>query len=206
MSTDNNRDNKDNLNQTNPNPNQGNFDNPQNLNPSSPAGGNPKRPIPFKLLAAIFLVTLLFNIVVMNRGSDGQEIEYNQFLELIDSGNLEQVQINADTAEISLKPNADLNQVENILYPQGRDENAPNQPVPATDSVYTTTLVEDSTLVDRIQNNGITFLQVSNYAGFSATGFILSWIRILLMMWVLPFFVMYLLYSLWSFLRKKLSS
>ncbi len=151
------------------------------------AGTTPKKPNIFHILMVIFLITSLFNLIfTAGVGSDTQ-IEYGQFLQLIESGSLNQVQINEDTVQMSLKKDADLTAVEAILYPEGRGDNAVTQPEPTADSTYKAVRIEDPSLVERLNKNKVSFYKQQTPAGSPIMGFILSWI--------VPIVLMYLLYT-----------
>ncbi len=151
-----------------------------------PAAGNTQRgPNIFNIITAIFLITFLLNMIFVNVSNKGTQIEYSKFLALMESGSLETVQIADENVLMKLKDNADLREVEGILYPDGRDERF--QPAPTAEGMYTAVRIEDPLLAERLNENGVTFYKQPPRAGAPIFSFILSW--------VMPVLLMYFLYS-----------
>lgn len=173
-------------------PNAGNWNASSNGKTPPPSEKSPKRGNPLNLITIMFLITFLINIFLNTIDRD-QQIEYSQFLKLIDTGNISQVQLDTDTAEMTLNPNANLKEVEQILYPNGRVQDSPNQPEPTLEDTYITVLVEDPTLVERLSDNDVHFYKVKTTQNSPILSFVASWI--------LPFLMMYIMYS---FFFKKL--
>ena len=185
MNTDKKPEAKDNINKMD-NPNQSNWKGAPNKNQAPPPAGNPRRGNPFNLITIMFLITFLINIFASSIDRD-QQIEYSQFLKLVDTGNISQVQLDIDTAEMSLRPNANLKEVEQILYPDGRNAGAPTEPAPTINDTYITVLVEDPSLIERLSDNDVNFYKVKSTTSTPILGFIASWI--------MPFLMMYIMYT-----------
>lgn len=73
--------------------------------------------------------------------------EYSQFIQLVESGSVSQVQLSDDHVQLVISKDSDLTEVENILYPEGRNANIPS--VPAAGDSYIAVRVDDTSLVDR---------------------------------------------------------
>ena len=98
---------------------------------------------------------------------------------------METVQISDEEVQMRLKADADLEQVEKVLYPQGRDQTF--QRAPAAGDVYYAVRLEDPLLVQRLSGHGVTYYSQPVRAGSSIFDFILSWI--------VPVLLMYFFYS-----------
>ena len=157
--------------------------------PGEPSSENaPKKPNIFNIITIVFLITFLLNLFFASRTGTGMQIEYSQFIKLVESGALSQVQLSDESVKMSLKSDADLSVVEAILYPEGRAENSRNQPAPSTSDIYTAVLVNDPALVERLNKNGVGFYKEQTPASSPIMRFISSW--------VLPVALMYLFYAL----------
>ena len=113
------------------------YDNRQN----GPGGGNnnsPRNSSTLMIFLVVTLLTLLAMSMLNNLTSDSrsQEITYNQFLAMIDSGVVDSVTI--DSMKITVKPKGDA------IYRQGVE-------------TYYTGLIDDPDLVRRLENAGVTF-------------------------------------------------
>lgn len=148
--------------------------------------GTPKGPNIFNILMVVFLITFLFNKFFSYRaGGSVQAIGYGQFIRLVESGNVSRAILSDDQLQITIAEDGNLDEVEKILYPGGRVEN--RQPAPAANANYVAVRVDDPDLVDRLSNNGVDFYQIYNNTNTSP---IISFIT----MWIIPTFIMYLIY------------
>ena len=190
MKPDKHTDSSDNLNQINPS--QAGGMPPADKNGPS-AENTPKKNNLFNIITVIFLITFLINLVFTNNISSGSQIEYSQFIRLVESGSVHQVQIDDDTVRLSLKKDADLAVVEQILYPAGRDTASNHQPAPSAKDIYTAVRIDDPAMVDRLSENGVAFYKLQTRTSSPIMSFMMSW--------VLPVFLMYFFYA---FLMRKL--
>lgn len=86
--------------------------------------------------------------------------------------------------QITITEDADLAEVEEIIYPSGRIE---EQPAPAANRAYGVVRVEDPDLVERLTRNNVSFSQIYTSTEASPlTNFIT--------MWIIPVLIMYLIY------------
>ena len=146
----------------------------------------PKGPNIFHILVVVFLLTFLYNAFSANRLSKQvQTIEYSQFIELVESGAVSEVSLSEDQLQLEIAADADLTQVEGILYPSGRVENS--QPAPAAKANYIAVRVDDPDLVARLSGNGVAFGQVNSDTNTSP---FMSFITT----WIIPTLIMYLFY------------
>ena len=150
-------------------------------------GGNASRgPNIFNIMLVMFLITSILNIFFSNRISDAAlQIEYSQFIQLVESGSVSRAQISDDQIQIVIDKEADLTSVEKILYPEGRSTNT--QAAPAVGDNYIAVRVDDPTLTDRLYENGVSFYQVQSSTNSSP---FMSFIT----MWIIPTLIMYLVY------------
>ena len=115
MELNNQADKNNDLHQTNPF--QENRDNSSNRRYGRPPGNTPKRNNILYIIMIVFLITFLVNLVLANITNSIAQIEYSTFIKLVESGNVARVQIDDTTVVMSLKENAKLTEVEQILYP-----------------------------------------------------------------------------------------
>lgn len=110
---------------------------------------------------------------------------------LNESGNVSEAQLGDDEIKIVISQSADLSEVEEILYPEGRTDNA--QPSPAAGDYYTAVRVEDPSLVERLTENEVSFHQIQSTTDSSPFMSVIT-------AWIIPTLLMYLLY--YFFIRK----
>lgn len=168
----------------------------QNKTPSpntEHAGGKaPQGPNIFNIMLVIFLITFILNFFSASRSSNAvSQIEYSQFIQLVESGNVSEAQLGDDEIKIVISQSADLSEVEEILYPEGRTDNA--QPSPAAGDYYTAVRVEDPSLVERLTENEVSFHQIQSTTDSSPFMSVIT-------AWIIPTLLMYLLY--YFFIRK----
>lgn len=148
--------------------------------------GMPKGPNIFHILLVVFLVTFIINIIFANRVSNSAaQIEYSTFLELVESGSISKAELSDDQILIAISEDADLNKVDGILYPDGRNEKY--QTEPAAGDTYMTVRLEDDGLVQLLRDNGVSF-----YKSYSSTNS--SPLMSFITMWIIPTLLMYLFY------------
>ena len=140
----------------------------------------------FNIILVIFLITFILNFFSASRSSNTvSQIEYSQFIQLVESGNVNEAQLGDDEIKIAISQSADLSEVEEILYPEGRTDNA--QPAPATGDYYTAARVEDPSLVERLTENEVSFYQTQSTTDSSPFMSVIT-------AWIIPTLLMYLLY------------
>ncbi|MEL7626598.1 MAG: ATP-dependent zinc metalloprotease FtsH [Anaerolineaceae bacterium] len=145
-----------------------------------------KGPNIFNIFLVIFVITFIINTLFLNNLRDArQTIAYSQFLQLVESGNLAEVQLGEEEVTFEISKNADQAELDQILYPDGRPENVA---LPAGGTVFTAVRADDPQLIDRLTENKVPFYQVLNQSGSSPFLNFLTY-------WVLPVVVMYLFYS-----------
>lgn len=112
---------------------------------------NPKRPIIFYYLIALIII-IIINSIVLPRilGPDVKEIDYGSFLEKLENGEIEEVEIT--DKEIFIKDVADK------------------------DTVYTTGLINDPELVNRLYDSGVKFTKIVSNTTPSIFTTIISWV------------------------------
>jgi cell division protease FtsH len=158
-----------------------------------PAGKAPKSFNIFHILIVIFLVNFLLNILFLGTSGGGMQIEYSQFIKLVESGSVGRVQLDDDAVQIALKKDADLAAVDKIIFPEGRDPDAKQQPPALTaDSTFTAARIEDPSLVERLNEQNVGFFKPMTRKDSPIINFILTW--------VVPILLMYLVFN---FLIKK---
>ena len=140
----------------------------------------------FNIIAIFFLINFALNLFFARPGT-GIQIEYSQFLRLLESGTVSRVQINDDTLHIGLKQGADLALVDRIVYPSGRGPDPRIHPVPTIDSTFIAVRIEDPALVDRLSEHDVDFSRPMTPTRSPILGFIFSWI--------VPVLIMYLLFT-----------
>ena len=152
--------------------------------PTQGAGNTPRGFNLFHALLVMFLITFVLNFLFSGSGDSALQIEYSQFIQLVDSGNLDTVRLSDDQVQMSLAADADLDEVESILYPQGRSTD--RQAAPEAGSIYIAVRMDDPDLVERLSAGGVAFSQVATRTSSPLMSFIT--------MWIVPTVLLYLLY------------
>ncbi|MGL6199139.1 MAG: ATP-dependent zinc metalloprotease FtsH [Lachnospiraceae bacterium] len=166
--------------------NTGNQNNTPSPNTEHAGGKAPQGPNIFNIILVIFLITFILNFFSASRSSNAvSQIEYSQFIQLVESGNVSEAQLGDDEIKIVISQSADLSEVEEILYPEGRTDNA--QPTPAAGDYYTAVRVEDPSLVERLTENEVSFHQTQSTTDSSPFMSVIT-------AWIIPTLLMYLLY------------
>ena len=157
----------------------------QNQPGGTPGADAPRGPNLFNIILIFFLVTFFLNAFVFNQlPATVTQIGYSQFIELVENGSVSQAQLTDEQIQIVTAKDADLAEVERILYPDGRDS---TQAAPEAGGRYIAVRVEDPDLVARLHEHGVSFdKQYTSTNSSPITNFIA--------MWVIPTFLMYLIY------------
>ncbi|QQO11180.1 ATP-dependent zinc metalloprotease FtsH [Breznakiella homolactica] len=151
----------------------------------------------FNFLIIGLILTFALNIMVSNRMANQKvQIEYSQFIQLVESDTVKQVQIETDQIALTLKPEADRAEVQRIL---GTEENTA-EPAPQNrfqqmaeqarqNQVYYTGRIEDPGLTERLLAHDVAFYRpiVQNNPIMS---FITSWIFPIVIFYVIYYFLM----------------
>jgi len=171
------------------NPHQGEHEDPQGRGNRRPAGNTPKNFNVLHIIIVIFLLNILLNLLFTSLSRGGLQIEYSQFIKLVEGGHVSRVQIGDDTLQITLRDAVSLSEVERVLYPQGRISGSRQQTVLKAADVITAVRIDDPALVELLRAHNVDFFKPMsrNSPIFS---FILSW--------VMPIMLMYLLFSFMS--------
>ena len=166
----------------------------RNKPPNMPNKSTQQGPNIFHILLVMFFITFIINNFIFNRVSDAVlEIEYSQFINLVDSGNVSRAQLSEDQIIIVLSEQADLSEVEKIIYPNGRVGN--KQPMPEAGDKFITTRVDDHNIVDRLIKRDVAFYQIHKQTDSSP---FMSFIT----MWIIPTLILYFFY--FAFIRRFL--
>lgn len=154
-----------------------------------PGSAGPNRPRIVNILLVFFALTFLFNILTANRlASPAVQIGYSQFLSLVDEGMVKQAEINEERIYLVLKDDADMEQVRELLNDGFSGEKLPdiNRNV-----IFTTVLVDDPGLTERMYDHGVVFSKVYNETRSSPIfSFILSWIVPMILMYAFYTFIL----------------
>lgn len=158
---------------------------PQNKDNSQP-DFTPRGPNIFNILMIFFLVTFVLNLFVFNRASNSvPQIEYSQFIQLVESGSVSRAQISDEQIQIVISDDADLVEVKEILNSNVTDSNY--EYTPSAGDNYIAVLVDDPGLVTLLRENNVSFHR--KYVETNSSP-IMSFITT----WVIPVLIMYLLY------------
>ncbi|HBG77170.1 MAG TPA: AAA family ATPase [Clostridiales bacterium] len=149
-----------------------------------PGSRAPQGPNLFNILLIAFLIASLINIFSANRGQKAKyEIAYSQFIQLVESGNISRAQLSEEEIQITVAKDADLSEVEKILYPEGREKGK----APSAGDEYVTVTVQDPDLVKRLNANHVAFYKTDTSSGPSLLQYFIT-------VWILPTLVLYLIY------------
>jgi cell division protease FtsH len=158
------------------------------MEPNLPSGdgqkGPPKSPNFLNFLIIGVIITFILNIFTMNMTSGRKvQIEYGQFIRLVEDGAVEQVRIEADQIALTLKDNADPGRIAPIL--PGNSENSRA----LRNLVFYTGRLDDPGLTQRLLDNGVAFYKPIVQSN-PILDFISGWIFPLLIFYVIYYFVM----------------
>lgn len=166
------------------------------MNKENPGGRQGKIQIPFNPLYVVMIfltLTFLFNIMNRDKQVEPIQITYSQFLDLVESGSVAEVQMDDAQIQIAVKEDANPEAVDKILYPNGRGE---SQETAGQGQTY---------YADRVNDPGLVELLRARRVGFSGlpapTVSILSTVFNM----IFPFLIMILLYFLvFRVIRKRM--
>ncbi|MDR2759060.1 MAG: ATP-dependent zinc metalloprotease FtsH [Spirochaetaceae bacterium] len=158
------------------------------MEPNLPSGdgqkGPPKNnPNIFHFFIIGIVITFVLNMVITNMVSGKKvQIEYGQFIQLVEDGAVKQVRIETDQIALTLRDGADQNRVARIL------QNNPENSQVFGGLVYYTGRLDDPGLTQRLIDKGVAFYKpiVQNNP---ILNFISSWIFPLLIFYVVYYFI-----------------
>ncbi len=178
------------------NPNQMPASKPGGNGTQDPNGGMSRGPSIFHILLITFLITFGINFVAsLLMGNDQMQVGYSQFITLVEDGYVDTALMDDSQIEFSLKPDADLEAVTAILYPDGLP--LYQRPLQAGETYYTGR-IEDPNLSSWLYDNGVEFAQP-----YTPTSPLLSFIG----SWILPIGLLYGFYYLMNrSLAKRMGS
>ena len=138
-----------------------------------------------QLLVILFLITVVLNVLfttfITNKK---EEVEYSQFIELVESGSVEKTVLDQDQIEIQIKKDADPKVVNEILYSDIMDPSEYEKY--DSSNVFYTGYVDDPDMVATLREHDVSF-----YKPIIRSSPILSFI----VSWIIPIAIMYFLYS-----------
>lgn len=157
-----------------------------NKKDSSTSKNTPQGPTIFHILLVMFLITTVINIISANISNRAvPEIKYSQFIELVETDNVSTVELSEDQLQFVISKDADIPEVEKILYPNGQSDE--KEVKPAAGNNYIATRVNDPNLTERLLEKNVTFGEIYDTSNSSP---LLSFI----MWWILPTLILYLVY------------
>jgi len=148
---------------------------------------------PFYMVMIILMITFLFNPMDRDKTAEPIRITYSQFLDLVESGSVAEVQMNDTQIQIAVKEDTNTAAVDRILYPNGRGE---SQESAGQRRTYYADRVDDPGLVELLRGHRVGF------SGLPApTVSILS----SLFSMIFPFLIMILIYYIvFRVIRKRM--
>jgi cell division protease FtsH len=155
-----------------------------NLPPGDGRKGPPKNnPSIFNFFIIGLVVTFVINMTVMNMMSGKKlQIEYGQFIQLVEDGAVQQVRIEAEQIALTLKNNVNQTTVRQVLR-----INPENSPV-LGNQVYYTGRLDDPGLTQRLIDKGVAFYKPIVQSN-PILEFISSWIFPLLIFYGVYYFI-----------------
>jgi len=179
----------------------------ENKNNKNNKGGSPKDSNfnIFNLMIIGLICTVLIQFVISNMGGSARVgITFNAFLDLIHGGYIQSVEFQSDRYLISLRENADMESVEQIIGAGGDSEGAAEGEAPAVprlpsfigrpgssageqEIVYYTGVIAFPDLVELLHEHDIEFVRYAVDQGV---------LMPIIMNWVLPIAFFYLIFSL----------
>ncbi|MEM5775868.1 MAG: ATP-dependent metallopeptidase FtsH/Yme1/Tma family protein, partial [Anaerolineaceae bacterium] len=133
--------------------------------PNNRPGGQPNPPPSrqgpnlFHIILVFFLITFGLNLIftnMVNRG-ESQQIQYSQFMQLVEAGLVDQGQLDDTQIQLMLRSDADISAAQAILFPDGDVPSAEWMDRYARTSVYVTGRVEHPELADWLNQHNVSF-------------------------------------------------
>jgi cell division protease FtsH len=155
-----------------------------NLSSGDGPKGPPKNPNFLNFLVVGIIITFVLNMFMMNMmGGRKVQIEYGQFIRLVEDGAVEQVRIEADQIALTLKDGADQSRIARILPVD------PEHSQVLRNMVYYTGRLDDPGLTQRLIDNGVAFYKPIVQSN-PILDFISGWVFPLLIFYGIYYFVM----------------
>ncbi|MDR0730197.1 MAG: ATP-dependent zinc metalloprotease FtsH [Treponema sp.] len=155
--------------------------------------GQPKKPNMFGLLIAGLIITFIFNLVAGKMAAGNKlQVEYGQFIQLVETGLVRQVQIDDQQIAFTLKEGPDQNTLREILRLPADAEGSVDRRLlggQVGGQVYYTGLLEDPALTERLLKNSVAFSKPIIQPN-PIRDFISGWIFPLLIFYGIYFFIM----------------
>jgi cell division protease FtsH len=162
------------------------------MNPKQPEkkDGGPvqNKPSIFNFLIIGVIITFALNIFISSMNSSSKtQIEYGQFIQLVESGAVKQAQIGEEQIALTLKGESNGSVISSIL----RRDNAaaPNRSAAQGEQVFYTGRVEDPLLTNRLIEHEVAFFRPIIKSN-PILSFISSWVFPLLIFYFIYYFVM----------------
>ncbi|MDR3145734.1 MAG: ATP-dependent zinc metalloprotease FtsH [Treponema sp.] len=163
----------------------------KNRNGSGRPGRDKPNMVSFLIIGLV--ITFVLNTFIGNWTAGSKvQIEYGQFIQLVESGSVRQVQIEEDQIALTLKNDADRNRVAGILRLEARDAGEPpaaGRDRQAGHQVYYTGRLDDPGLTERLIANEVAFYKPIIRSN-PIMNFISSWIFPLLIFYALYYIIM----------------
>lgn len=122
------------------------------------------------------LITFLLNTFSSSLTSRLRvQVKYSQFLQLVDAGLIENVQIGSEQISFRLKSGANTNKASEILGTDTQMQGSDGQDL-QTEKIYYTGVMTDSSLIDRLYENDISFSPQISTANNPIVNFIAGWV------------------------------
>ena len=157
---------------------------------AGPAGaGQPKKPNMLGLLIAGLVITFIFNLAAAKMAAGNKlQVEYGQFIQLVETGLVQQAQIDDQQIAFTLKEGADQDALREILRLPAGPEGPAEQRL-LSGGVYYTGLLEDPALTERLLKNSVAFYKPIVQPN-PIRDFISGWVFPLLIFYGIYFFIM----------------
>jgi cell division protease FtsH len=146
--------------------------------------GRPQQPNILSFLIIGIVITFAFNLIIGNlRAGQKRQVEYGQFVQLVENGAVGQVQIDDQQIAFTLKEGTSEAVLQEILRLPAGERRSP------ADQVYYTGLLEDPALTERLLKNSVAFYKPIIQPN-PIRDFISGWIFPMLIFYGIYFFVM----------------
>ncbi len=163
--------------------NEPNLNQPPPTEPTKEKKNTPPNLLHFLIIA--LLITIVLNFITSTMASKRTyQIEYSQFIQLIESGSVDVVQLEEEQLLLTLNKTADESQLRQILF--ANTEEAPQMDL--WDQIFYTIRVDDPSLVERLDENDVRFYQ-NNAQTNPILTFMASWIFPVLILYVMYYFL-----------------
>jgi cell division protease FtsH len=160
--------------------------------PEEQKGAPKNNPNFLNFLIIGMVITFVLNMIMGSMSSGGKaQIEYGQFIQLVESGVVKQVRIDADQIALTLKEEADQTRVRQILRiaPSAQQNGGTGRNIPPGNLLYYTGRLEDPSMTQRLIDHGVAFYKPIVQSN-PIMNFFSSWIFPLLIFYVVYYFIM----------------